>query len=114
MALDDFMEFDEDKVEYDLYKAMKRPIKDHSLCHVDLIEPVAQDVFHIPKGDTLQPFIENDIDKSHTDFSLSANMEGIVAQMDEKGKVPIHRSFGNWPQSIDIKQRACSFCFAET
>ena len=82
------MKFDGEKVEFDLYKAMKHPVDDHSLCSIDVIEPLAQDLFDISREDELQSIIENDIDESYTDFSISSNMQELAAQMDVEGKSP--------------------------
>ena len=83
------MEFDGETVEFNIYDAMKYPIEDHSLCTIDVIEPIMQDVFDISGCDELQSIIENNIDEFHTEYDLPTNMQVVLAQMDAKGKLLI-------------------------
>ena len=34
------MEFDGETVKFNIYVAMKYPVDDHSLCSIDIIEPI--------------------------------------------------------------------------
>lgn len=47
------MEFDGDIVEFNIYDSMKYPVDDHSLCTIDVIEPIMQDVFEVDDEDEL-------------------------------------------------------------
>ena len=76
------IEFDGDMVEFNIYDAMKHPVDDLSLCSIDVIEPIVQDVFDISGSDELQSIITNDIDESHTKYALSTNMQVVLARMD--------------------------------
>ena len=98
------MEFCEDKVEFDLYDTMKHPTQVHSLCLIDVIKPAKKPkgpiVFHLPAFDF-------DIDKSHTDSSLSTNLQGRMPKLEEKGKSPIH-PLGIGPTLLTTSDRLTS------
>ena len=68
------MEFDGGTVRFNIYDAMKYPVDDHSLCSIDITEPIVQDVFNMSGPDELQSIIENDIDEYHMEYALSTNM----------------------------------------
>ena len=51
------MEFEGDKVEFNIYDAMQHPVDDHSLCSIDVIEPIVQEVFDVSGSDELQSTI---------------------------------------------------------
>ena len=65
------MEFDGENFEYNIYDAMKYPQDDHSLCSIDVIDPIVQDVLDITCSDELKSVLEYDIDFPGLEYALS-------------------------------------------
>ena len=68
------MEFDGERVEYNIYNAMKYPPEDHSLCAIDVIEPIVQDVFDVNNSDALRSVMENSLMGNIPDCGLNTDL----------------------------------------
>jgi hypothetical protein len=68
------MKFDGERVEYNIYDAMKYLSDDHSLCSIDMIDPLVQDVFDVNCLDDVQSVLGNTIVGSTLDYELPTNL----------------------------------------
>ena len=82
------LEFDREIVEFNIYDSMKFPTDDHSLCSIDIIEPIVQNVFDVDGKDELLMVIDSSLVDDSLDFSLSTNLQEMVAELNEHSKLP--------------------------
>lgn len=68
------LEFDGEVVEFNIYGSMKFPTDDYSLCSIDIVEPLVQDVFDVDGSDELLMALDSSLIDDDLDFSLSTNL----------------------------------------
>jgi hypothetical protein len=81
------MEFDGEQIEYNIYEAMKYPNEDHSLCSIDVIEPLVQDCFELTDVDELQAVLEKSSNVDIHDFQT--NLQEVVDELDAYFEQPL-------------------------
>ncbi|RDX84900.1 hypothetical protein CR513_33982, partial [Mucuna pruriens] len=53
------MEFGDNLVQFNIFKAMKHPLEDHSLCNIDMIEELVEEFTQLDSdSDNMSPFVE--------------------------------------------------------
>ncbi|CAH9100957.1 unnamed protein product [Cuscuta epithymum] len=82
------MEFDGEKVEFNIYDSMKYPTDNHSLFAIDTCDTWVQDVFEVEGKDMLLSSIENDIEDFTMEYSMSNNMKMMVAELNQLPLLP--------------------------
>ena len=78
------MEFDGQTVEFNIFDSMKHPKDVHSLCFMEVVEPVVQEVFNVYGGDdSLKSVLENALGQAELDFELSDELKEAVMALSE-------------------------------
>ena len=75
------MEFDGEKVEYNIFDSMKFPSDHPSLCFVDTVDEYTQDTFDWSYGDSLQIALEAPIDELAVDYTFSKDLYETIEQL---------------------------------
>ncbi|VFQ96157.1 unnamed protein product [Cuscuta campestris] len=75
------LEFDGEKIEFNLSSAMKSPIENNQLCSMDVIDDCAQAVFNLSSDDVLDSVLCNSLDRVELEcleYSLSSEVLNLV------------------------------------
>ncbi|XP_021754965.1 uncharacterized protein LOC110720272 [Chenopodium quinoa] len=83
------MEFDGQEIVYNIYDSMKYPVDTHSLCSIDIIDPIVQDVFNVEGEDALLTSISNDLSADCLDIPLPNSVQMMVAELNGHSKLPL-------------------------
>ncbi|XP_074305134.1 uncharacterized protein LOC141640142 [Silene latifolia] len=68
------MEFEGEKIEYNIHEAMKYPTETSSLCFLEIFEPIVQTVYELCKIDTLDVALTNGLVGEDIGYALSCNL----------------------------------------
>ncbi|XP_062161981.1 uncharacterized protein LOC133869015 [Alnus glutinosa] len=88
------MEFDGEIIKFNIYDAMKYPNDDNPVYSVDVIDPLAQEVFELDGKDELEVVISKHLEKENEEFALSIDLQEIVAALNDCSKL---QQSGNIP-----------------
>ncbi|XP_021740145.1 uncharacterized protein LOC110706537 [Chenopodium quinoa] len=95
------MEFDRQEIVYNIYNSMKYPVDTHSLCSIDIIDPIVQDVFDVEGEDALLTSISNDLSADCLDIPLPNSVQMMVAELNSHSKLPL-RPPGSTPTPLTV------------
>ncbi|XP_021769889.1 uncharacterized protein LOC110734151 [Chenopodium quinoa] len=95
------MEFDGQEIVYNIYDSMKYPVDTHSLCSIDIIDPIVQDVFNVEGEDALLTSISNDLSADCLDIPLPNSVQMMVAELNGHSKLPL-RPPGSTPTPLTV------------
>ncbi|XP_021755965.1 uncharacterized protein LOC110721142 [Chenopodium quinoa] len=95
------MEFDGQEIVYNIYNSMKYPVDTHSLCSIDIIDPIVQDVFDVKGEDALLTSISNDLSADCLDIPLPNSVQMMVAELNSHSKLPL-RPPGSTPTPLTV------------
>ncbi|XP_021722788.1 uncharacterized protein LOC110690271 [Chenopodium quinoa] len=95
------MEFDGQEIVYNIYNSMKYPVDTHSLCSIDIIDPIVQDVFDVEGEDALLTSISNDLSADCLDIPLPNSVQMMVAELNSHSKLPL-RPPGSTPTPLTV------------
>ncbi|XP_021728347.1 uncharacterized protein LOC110695423 [Chenopodium quinoa] len=82
------MEVDGKAIVYNIYDSIKYPVDTHSLCSINVVDPILHDVSNIDRGDELLIRITNVVSGDCLDFSMPTNVQVKVAELNEQSKLP--------------------------
>ncbi|VFQ95765.1 unnamed protein product [Cuscuta campestris] len=80
------LEFDGEKIEFNLSSAMKSPIENNQLCSMDVIDDCAQAVFNLSSDDVLDSVLCNSLDKVELEclkYSFPSEVLNLVEYLAE-------------------------------
>ncbi|CAH9124841.1 unnamed protein product [Cuscuta epithymum] len=83
------LEFDGDKVEFNIYDSMKYPNENHSLFAIDVIDPIVQNTFEMNGEDDLLSVIENDLGENSLELALTPNRQAMMVELDNHFQLPL-------------------------
>ncbi|KAI3782083.1 hypothetical protein L2E82_12115 [Cichorium intybus] len=83
------MEFDDEVINFNIYEAMKYPTDVHSLNFVDIIKPLAEELFELISSDPLSLVLNNDLDEEKIEelvekFELNEDLKTMVKAVEER------------------------------
>ncbi|XP_074297896.1 uncharacterized protein LOC141628687 [Silene latifolia] len=76
-------------VQFNIYDAMKYPDDYYSLNFIDIIDPLAQDLFGFNGDDELQIALENSVDGQEVEYVFSADLKEVVANLHKLEELPL-------------------------
>ncbi|XP_021730802.1 uncharacterized protein LOC110697732 [Chenopodium quinoa] len=95
------IEFDGQEIVYNIYNSMKYLVDTHSLCSIDIIDPIVQDVFDVEGKDALLTSISNDLSADCLDIPLPNSVQMMVAELNSHSKLPL-RPPGSTPTPLTV------------
>ncbi|XP_062151844.1 uncharacterized protein LOC133860215 [Alnus glutinosa] len=81
------MEFDGEIIKFNIYDAMKYPNDDNPVYSVDVIDPLAHEVFELDGKDELEVVISKHLEKENEEFALSIDLQETVAALNDCSKL---------------------------
>ncbi|XP_021716884.1 uncharacterized protein LOC110684757 [Chenopodium quinoa] len=82
------MEVDGKAIGYNIYDSIKYPVNTHSLCSLNVVDPMVHDVPNNDRGDEFLTPITNVVSGDCLDFSIPTNVQVKVAELNEQSKLP--------------------------
>lgn len=81
------MEFDGEIIKFNIYDAMKYPDDDNPVYSIDVIDPLAQEVFELDGKGELEVAISKHLEKKNEEFALSTDLQETVAALNDFSKL---------------------------
>ncbi|XP_074287979.1 uncharacterized protein LOC141613142 [Silene latifolia] len=75
------MEFESEKIKYNIYEAMKYPTETSSLCFLEIFEPIVQTFHELSKDDPLDIALTNGMIGEDTGYALSCNLKETIQDL---------------------------------
>ncbi|XP_021747415.1 uncharacterized protein LOC110713266 [Chenopodium quinoa] len=82
------MEVDGKAIGYNIYDSIKYPVNTHSLCSLNVVDPMVHDVPNNDRGDEFLTPITNVVSGDCLDFSMPTNVQVKVGELNEHSKLP--------------------------
>ncbi|XP_021727244.1 uncharacterized protein LOC110694383 [Chenopodium quinoa] len=82
------MEVDGKAIGYNIYDSIKYPVNTHSLCSLNVVDPMVHDVPNNHRGDEFLTPITNVVSGDFLDFSMPTNVQVKVGELNEHSKLP--------------------------
>ncbi|XP_074266881.1 uncharacterized protein LOC141590173 [Silene latifolia] len=94
------MEFEGEKIEYNIHEAMKYPTETSSLCFLKIFEPIVQTVYELCKIDTLDVALTNGLVGEDMGYALSCNLQETIKELEENPPME------EWEEKEEIRKTA--------
>ncbi|KAI3516248.1 hypothetical protein L1887_15159 [Cichorium endivia] len=100
------MEFDDEVINFNIYEAMKYPTDVHSLNFVDIIKPLAEELYELISSDPLSLVLNNDLDEEKIEelvekFELNEDLKTMVKAVEERKDLKNKQAMMQLPNSTE-------------